>query len=160
MRFGKAIIKILQYLYCIKRYLVSFEKLVYSQWEYRYEGEIVVQLLFVVLNKPELLDELFSMFISIGISRATCLESVGMGRSISETDVISVPLFATLRKHLNESKPYNNTIFTLVPDERIDEVIDSIQKITGDMSKPGTGIIFTVPVGRVVGFPKGTVDEN
>lgn len=117
-----------------------------------------MQMLFVVLNKPEMREELFSAFISVGITRATCIESVGMGRSISETDVMSVPVFAALRQYLNESKPFNNTVFTLIPDEKVDEAIEAIESVVGNLSEPGTGIVFTVPVGRVVGFPKN--NEN
>lgn len=79
-----------------------------------------MQALFVVLNNPGLLDELFSAFINIGITRATCIESVGMGRSISEMDMTSVPIFSFLRHHLNESRPFNNTVFTLIADDQVD----------------------------------------
>ena len=113
-----------------------------------------MQALFVVLNNPGLLDVLFSAFINIGITRATCIESVGMGRSISEMDMTSVPIFSFLRHHLNESRPFNNTVFTLIADDQVDAAMQAVEEVVGDLSMPGTGLAFTIPVGRAMGFPK------
>ncbi|MCR4427144.1 MAG: hypothetical protein NUW23_13340 [Firmicutes bacterium] len=113
-----------------------------------------MQLLFVVINDTALLDDLLSAFLHAGITGATCIESVGMGRTLSEIDPGSLPIFAALRHHLNESRPYNRTVFALLPDDKVDEAISAVQSVVGDLTRPGTGLLFTVPVGRVVGFPK------
>jgi nitrogen regulatory protein P-II 1 len=120
-----------------------------------------LQVLFVVLNDTTLLDDVFSSFVRAGITGATCIESVGMGRALSEIDNSSIPIFAALRHHLNESRPYNRTIFALLPDEKVDEAIEAVEKVVGDLSRPGAGVLFTVPVGKVVGFPKrhSSLDE-
>ncbi|MGB4336971.1 MAG: hypothetical protein WBK10_00160 [Bacillota bacterium] len=113
-----------------------------------------MQLLFVVLNDTNLLDDLFASFYRAGISGATCVESMGMGRALSASDVASIPIFAALRHHLNESRPHNRTIFALLDDDEVDKAINAVQQVVGDLSRPGTGLVFTVPVGRVVGLPK------
>jgi hypothetical protein len=56
-----------------------------------------LQVLFVVLNDTTLLDDLFSAFVRAGITGATCIESVGMGRTLSEIDNSSIPIFAAYR---------------------------------------------------------------
>lgn len=117
-------------------------------------GGIRVQVLFVVLNDTALLDDLFSSFLRAGITGATCIESMGMGRALSEIDSSSIPIFAALRHHLNESRPYNRTVFALLPDEQVDEAIAAVESVVGDLSRPGSGLLFTVPVGRAAGFPK------
>ncbi len=103
----------------------------------------------------------FSAFVRAGITGATCIESVGMGRTLSEIDNSSIPIFAALRHHLNESRPYNRTIFALLPDDKVDEAISAVESVVGDLSMPGAGVLFTVPVGKVVGFPKrhSSLDE-
>jgi nitrogen regulatory protein P-II 1 len=113
-----------------------------------------VQVLFVVLNDTALLDDLFSSFLRAGITGATCIESMGMGRALSEIDSSSIPIFAALRHHLNESRPYNRTVFALLPDEKVDEAIAAVESVVGDLSLPGSGLLFTVPVGKIAGFPK------
>lgn len=113
-----------------------------------------MQLLFLVLNDTTLLDDLFSSFLTAGITGATCIESTGMGKALSELGSSSIPIFAALRHHLNESRPYNRTIFTLLPDEKVDQAVAAVERVVGDLSRPGAGLLFTVPVGRVVGLPK------
>ena len=115
---------------------------------------IRVQVLFVVLNDTALLDDLFSSFLRAGITGATCIESMGMGRALSEIDNSSIPIFAALRLHLNESRPYNRTVFALLPEEQVDEAMAAVESVVGDLSRPGSGLLFTVPVGRAAGFPK------
>ncbi|MEA4882545.1 MAG: hypothetical protein VB144_02595 [Clostridia bacterium] len=122
-----------------------------------------MQVLFVVLNDTTFLDDLFSAFLRAGITGATCIESVGMGRTISEIGNSSIPIFAALRHHLNESRPFNRTIFALLPDDKVDEAIGAVESVVGDLTRPGAGLLFTVPVGRAVGFPKrhsGNVDPD
>ncbi len=113
-----------------------------------------MQLMFVVLNDTNLLDDLFASFYKAGITGATCVESMGMGRALSALDVASIPIFASLRHHLNGSRPYNRTVFALLGDDQVDGAIKAVENVVGDLSAPGAGLLFTVPVGRVVGLPK------
>ena len=39
-------------------------------------------------------------------------------------------------------------ILVVLKDEEIQKVVDAIHQIAGDLQKPNTGIIFTVPVTR------------
>ncbi|NLZ80461.1 MAG: hypothetical protein GX913_01440 [Clostridiales bacterium] len=43
----------------------------------------------------------------------TILESQGMGSAILSSEIRSVPLFGFLKSILDESHPYNKTIFTV-----------------------------------------------
>lgn len=106
--------------------------------------------LVIVLNKVEYLDDLLSFFVELGISGATIIDSVGMGRVVS----YNIPIFAGFKDLMAGSRPYNKTIFTLVKEEIISEVIEGIQKICGDFSEPGTGLIFTLSVNSVWGMKK------
>src|SRR5688500_15374376 len=107
-----------------------------------------MQLLFAVINHEELVDDILAGFIELGITGATIVESKGMGRLLSR----EVPIFAGLRALAASSRPANRTIFCLADDEKIDAAIALIQEICGSLDAPGAGIVFTVPVGRVVGL--------
>jgi hypothetical protein len=50
------------------------------------------------------------------------------------------------------SRPTNQTLFSVVDDSLVDPAIALIQEICGDLDSPGAGIVFTIPVGRVVGL--------
>ena len=71
-----------------------------------------------------------------------------MGHVISE----EVPIFAGLRFMFAGAKPHNKMIFSVIEDNKEDPVIKVLRKILGDLSKPGTGIVFTMPLDRVEGL--------
>jgi nitrogen regulatory protein P-II 1 len=107
-----------------------------------------MKLLILILNKVEKLEEVLEGFIEIGISGATVIDSVGMGHIISE----EVPIFAGLRFMFAGAKPHNKTIFSVIKEEKEEPVVRLLEKILGDLNKPGTGILFTIPVDRVEGL--------
>ncbi len=110
-----------------------------------------MKLLVFVLNKEELLEEILEAFIEAGIPGATILDSEGMGRFLT----YEVPLFADFREFMKGNKPYNKTIFSVVDkEEKIKKVEKLIEKICGNLSEPGTGILFTIPVDYVKGIIK------
>jgi nitrogen regulatory protein P-II 1 len=107
-----------------------------------------MKLLVLFLNKVEKLEEVLEGYVEIGITGATVLDSVGMGHILCE----EVPIFAGLRFMFAGAKPHNKTIFSVIKDEKEDEVIGLLQKILGDLNRTGTGIVFTFSLDRVEGF--------
>lgn len=106
--------------------------------------------LFIVLNETEYLDDILDSFVDIGVSGATILDSQGMGSAITNSGRGSDPFFGAIRSFLENSRPYNKTIFTVIEDEEIlFETIKTVKSILGDISKPGVGMMFTVPVGNI-----------
>lgn len=107
-----------------------------------------MQLLIAVINEEEKLDEILSGFMELGVTGATILDSEGMGRVLSH----DIPIFAGLQSLASRTRPKNQTIFSVVDDEKADAVISLLQEICGDLESPATGIAITVPVSRVTGL--------
>jgi len=107
-----------------------------------------MKLLILILNKVEKLEEVLEGFLEVGISGATIIDSVGMGHILSE----EVPIFAGLRFMFAGAKPHNKIVLSVIKDEKEDEAVHLLKNILGDMGKPGTGIVFSLPVDRVVGL--------
>lgn len=108
-----------------------------------------VQLLIAVINQEEKLDEILSGLVELGITGATIINSEGMGRVLSH----DIPIFAGLETLAARSRPQNQTLFSVIPtQEKVDEVIRLLQDVCGDLRAPATGIVFTIPVSRVVGL--------
>ena len=107
-----------------------------------------MQLLVAVINHEECVEEIVAGFVEIGITGATIVESRGMGRVLSR----DVPIFAGVRSLDERSRAHNRTLFCVVDDAKVDAAIALIQEICGSLDAPGAGIVFTVPVGRVVGL--------
>jgi nitrogen regulatory protein P-II 1 len=108
-----------------------------------------VQLLIAVINQEEKLDEILSGLVELGVTGATIVSSEGMGRVLSH----DIPIFAGLETLASRSRPQNQTIFSVIrEDEKVEGVIRLLQEICGNLEDPATGIVFTVPVSRVVGL--------
>lgn len=108
-----------------------------------------MKLVVFILNKEELLDDVLAAYVEAGVPGATVLDSEGMGRYLT----YEMPLFADFKEYMKGNKPYNKTILSVVKKEsiipKLKKLLDSI---TGGLSLPGTGILFTVPVDYVVGM--------
>ena len=113
-----------------------------------------MQLLVLVLNKLEVLDELLTQMASAGISGATILNSTGMATTLVHHTEEDVPLFGILRKMLNPDREESKTIFTVLKEEQFETAKEIINRVTGGLSKPNTGIVFTLPINSVEGLVK------
>jgi nitrogen regulatory protein PII len=107
-----------------------------------------MQLLVAVINHEERVDEILAGFVELGITGATLVDSKGMGRVLSR----EVPIFAGLRSLDSRSRSSNRTLFCVADDAKIDAAIALIQDVCGTLDAPGAGIVFTLPVGRVIGL--------
>ena len=107
-----------------------------------------MQLLIAVINQEEKLDEIMSGFLELGITGATIINSEGMGRVLSH----DIPIFAGLQTLIARSRPQNQTIFSVMDEQKVEEAIALLQEICGNFNSPATGIVFTVPVSRVQGL--------
>jgi hypothetical protein len=119
-----------------------------------------MDLLVLVLGQEEILDSIMAGFVELGITGATIIESRGMARQLSE-GATPAPVFAGLQELLKRSQPQSKTVFSVVETrEKLDAAIEMIKDKCGDMTRPGTGILFTLPVGHVVGLAPVLTSEN
>ena len=100
-----------------------------------------------ILKDYRLVEEVLLRFIDIDITGATVVESQGMGQILGD-----VPILAGLRGLFPGSGKNSFMVMTVVDDGRLASCLDAIEDTCGDMSVPGTGITFTVPVGTVRGL--------
>jgi nitrogen regulatory protein P-II 1 len=114
-----------------------------------------LQLLIAVINEEEKLDEILSGMVELGVTGATIINSEGMGRVLSH----DIPIFAGLEALASRSRPQNQTIFSVIRDEKVDAVIALLQEICGDFHHGGTGIVMTVPLTKVVGLARELGEE-
>ena len=102
-----------------------------------------MNILFLVLNETEYLDEILDAFVDVGVKGATILDSQGMGSALANSNK-DIPFFGTLRSFIDNARPYNKTIFTVIEDEEVlKNAIEAVQNILGDMTKSGVGLMST-----------------
>ena len=104
--------------------------------------------LFVVLNEIDYLDDIIAAFVDVGVGGATILDSQGMASLIVRGKNQDIPIFGSLKTLLEDSRPYNKTIFSVVESEKLAEkTANIIQEVMKDAG-PSAGFMFTVPIGK------------
>jgi nitrogen regulatory protein P-II 1 len=113
-----------------------------------------VQLLIAVINQEERMEEILSGFLEIGITGATLINTEGMGRLLAS----EVPIFAGLQALAGRTRPRNQTLFSVLDDDKVDRALALLQEVCGDFAQPATGIVVTLPVNRVLGLKAELAD--
>ena len=109
---------------------------------------IHMQMLFIILNREDLLDDIISAMIELEITGATILDGVGMERVLAE----DVPIFAGLLRSISGSRSYNKNIVALVKQkETIEELIALLKDSDIDFMDVGVGKMFSIPVDFYIG---------
>ncbi len=107
-----------------------------------------MQMLFIILNREDMLDDIISSMIELEITGATILDGVGMERVLAE----DVPIFAGLLRSISGSRAYNKNIVALVKQkETIEELIVLLKDSGIDFMDAGVGRIFSIPVDFYIG---------
>ncbi|MDO5125729.1 MAG: hypothetical protein Q4D35_05060 [Ruminococcus sp.] len=111
-----------------------------------------MQLLFLVIKRVELVDEIMKELAKAGIKGGTCIDSMGMAKSISGMD--NLPAMSVLREILKGDDPVQRgkTIFVVINDDQLEIAKNAILKVTGDLSQPNAGVLFSVPVTFAMGI--------
>ncbi|NIM19133.1 MAG: hypothetical protein GTO51_01990 [Candidatus Latescibacteria bacterium] len=109
-----------------------------------------MKLFVFICNKPEKMEEILEGFLEVGITGATIIDSLGMGRILAT----EVPIFAGLRKSFfGAATASNKTIISVIREpEKIQAAYHIIEEACGSLDDPGVGIAFTLPVESVKGL--------
>lgn len=112
-----------------------------------------MELLLIVLNKPEYLQDILTLFLEYDIHGATVMDSSGMGHIIANRS----PMFSMFAEMKNSKRDNSKTIFTVInTQEERDNALKAVENVLGDISKPDTAVFFSLPVS----FEKGMIEEN
>jgi nitrogen regulatory protein P-II 1 len=107
-----------------------------------------MKLIIFVLNQEERLEEILEAFLELGINGATILDSIGMGRILAH----DIPIFAGFQNLLHDTRPGNKTILSVVPEKKVERIIQAIEQIIGSLDEPGNGVFISLPIDLVKGY--------
>jgi nitrogen regulatory protein PII len=115
---------------------------------------MMAHLLVFVLDNLEQCSQVLEAWEGAGAPGITILESTGLGRlrRIMRDDL---PLLPSLRDLLAAQELHHRTLFSVIEDETtLERVIAATQRVIGDFTRHHTGLLFVVPVTRVLGLEK------
>jgi nitrogen regulatory protein PII len=106
-------------------------------------------LLVFICNQPEKVEEILEGYLELGITGATIIDSLGMGRILAT----EVPIFAGFQSLFSAASSYNKTILSVIQErEKVEDAFDLIEEICGKLGERGVGIAFTIPLEHVRGL--------
>ena len=112
-----------------------------------------MKMILFVLNDPAKVLDLLNAWKVAGASGATVFFSTGMGR-IHQSAALrdDLPLMPSLSDFVDRDEKLSRTIFIIIRDELVGQIISATEKIVGDLNKPGNGILVVLPVDSVHGL--------
>ena len=111
-----------------------------------------MKLLVYVMNNVNLLDRFVHELKDAQIRGATILNSTGMGRKLVESD--NFDIIGALKAIFDTPRTDSRVILMALEDEQVPRVLDIIDRLAGDLSKPNSGIVFTLNIEYVKGYKK------
>ena len=105
------------------------------------------KLFVIILDKSQLVDELITGFLDIGVRGATIIESRGMGEIIRQ----DMPVFSGLASLFGESTG-SRMLMSVMPESLIEPVYQLVEEVVGQLDQPNSAVCFTLPVDTFRGF--------
>lgn len=103
-------------------------------------------LLIVVINDEDLLEDLITGWLDIGINGATVMETTDLLQLISQ----HIPIFAGFRSFAGPGILHNKTLFIAIEKKQIlDDAVKFLESICKETRKPSRGIYFVAPLIRI-----------
>ncbi len=101
----------------------------------------------IVLGQPQLVDEVITGFLDLGVTGATVIDSRGMGQIIRQ----DMPIFAGLASLFPVSTG-SRVVLSVMPAELVESVFKMVEEIVGQVSEGNSAVCFTVPVDEFRGI--------
>lgn len=115
-----------------------------------------MHLLIAIINNPDNVIDILDEFFKVDIKGSTVMDSQGMAHMIAD----HVPFFSRFAE-FGQDPAKNKTIFVVIHSkECLEKAIGAIEKIVGDLNKPDTGIVMTLPIDFIKGLVKTEGDES
>ena len=106
-----------------------------------------------VIDNPDQCSDVLDAWEAAGARGVTILESTGIARLRESGIIDNLPLMPSLRDILRGKEIHHRTIFSVVTtEEEVDSLVEASQRVVGDLDQAHTGLLFAVPVTRVVGL--------
>lgn len=108
----------------------------------------------LVLHDLEHFSDLMAGWHEAGAPAVTILESMGTRDLKDRARMEDLPMMPTVRDVMQAMDVPRTTVFTVVPDEIVDDLARATEELLGDLTEPGRGIFFVLPTTRVIGLRK------
>jgi len=114
------------------------------------------QMILLVLDNIDQCNTILDAWETTGVGGITIFESTGLGRMRNSGIRDDIPLMPSLARLMQTREERHRTLFTVVEGEAmVDRIIAITEEILGSLEGPHNGVLFVLPVSRVVGLKGG-----
>lgn len=107
----------------------------------------------LILNNIEQSPDVLDAWEALEVPGITILESTGLGTMRERAIRDDIPMMPSLRDLFRSQEHQHRTLFTVVEgEEMVERLITATQETVGDLEQPHNGVLFVLPVSRVVGL--------
>jgi nitrogen regulatory protein PII len=111
------------------------------------------QMVLLIVSHSEQCPDVLDAWEATGVGGITILDSTGLGKVRQAAIRDDVPLMPSLARLFQQNEVRHRTIFAVVDsDEMVDRLIKATENQLGNLNNPDNGVMFVLPVSRVVGF--------
>jgi nitrogen regulatory protein PII len=111
-----------------------------------------MKLLIYVMNNVNFQENFLKRLKDEGIKGATIINSTGMGRVLAENE--DRDIIGSLKFLFDNPRAESRTFMMALEEEQVEVVMGVIDEVAGDLSRPNTGIVFTLPIDQIKGYKK------
>lgn len=106
-----------------------------------------MKLLVLILKQTELISELNDELKRIGIHHGTIIDAKSMTNGLQSWSDDSIIIGGVLRRAKNfEYNEECKMLMFILENEQLESAERVIENVIGDITKPGTAIMFTIPI--------------
>lgn len=111
------------------------------------------QLIVLVIHDPGKVDELLQVWVEAGVPGITLFDSFGLSHQLGDRILRDdLPLMPSVRAILRGTESASRTVFSVVDDGfDLETLVARTESVIGSLAEGETGIMFAIPVSRVVG---------
>ncbi len=106
----------------------------------------------LVLYSLEHFERVVDAWRDAGAPAVTILDSVGTRELEEQGRRDDLPLMPSIRDLLRSDDAPRKTIFTVLGDKLVDDIIKATEEVMGDLREPHKGILVVLPVTKIVGY--------
>ncbi len=106
-----------------------------------------MKLLILILKQTDLISELNEELKNIGVHHGTIIDARSMTNGLRAWSDDSIIIGGVLRRAKNfEYNEECKMLMFVLKDDQINPTKKVIEDVIGDISKPGTAVLFTIPI--------------
>lgn len=106
----------------------------------------------LILHDQRRFEEVIAAWHDAGAPAVTIIDAMGTRDPREQARRDDLPMLPSIRDLLRSEDAPRRMVFALVRNEAVDVLVAATEQVLGDLSKEGNGLLFVLPVSRVVGL--------